>query len=556
MKQKITKKVFIALNIVLFIAILFSVKVYASDTSFSLEEEIVEVKLNGKKYIAYTGGSGTITYSSSDDDIVTVDNTGYATGKNIGEATITATRGAETDTCKVKVVYNTLTIGGNSGKSVLSVNLILSEHETETLTATVEDYNYAEVSNAKITWKSSDTSIVTVNENTGELKALKEGKVTITATAAGVSDTCEVSVYGAPKFTDFSKAKFQNEISYTEESLKISGITPAENGSYYYVVTPTKTKPNLVLSGGMIDSSIEGQDFNLLTINTKDNYVYTRNLAKYTELNQELYLWVIQQVSLEEYYYDSNSKYVSHASRFVVEGEKLTRAQLPNLNLILKSFTIGEWTYSNDSANYTSINFNFPTHTEKRKFTLKIGKVTDNKILTKIQKGDYTGITELLSYAKKNESVYSKELTTTTRGFYRNDKAIFDGNKLLKNKAYYYIYLQFNDENGKYAPIEGVTLGQAILSSTNNNWDLWAYTADNFEWDNLTPTTPETDKKDEVKEENIDKEENTEKEEKDDTVSDVKLPNTGKQIIISSIIVLLAISGILMYKKYNQYKGI
>ena len=66
MKQKISKKILIVMSVILFITILFSIKVYAADTSFSFDKESVDVKLNQKKYI---GMSGDITYSSSDDTI-------------------------------------------------------------------------------------------------------------------------------------------------------------------------------------------------------------------------------------------------------------------------------------------------------------------------------------------------------------------------------------------------------------------------------------------------------------------------------------------------------
>ena len=68
--------------------------------------------------------------------------------------------------------------------------------------------------------------------------------------------------------------------------------------------------------------------------------------------------------------------------------------------------------------------------------------------LIEIQNNDYSGITELLTYAKNNEAVYSADLTTTSAGYYRNDKALFDGVSLLQDRAYYFIYAEFDDENG------------------------------------------------------------------------------------------------------------
>lgn len=228
-----------------------------------------------------------------------------------------------------------------------------------------------------------------------------------------------------------------------------------------------------------------------------------------------------------------SGNHVSHATKFVVEGKKLTRPVLPQLNLILKSFNIGSWESKSDSNTYTNIYFRFPSATGNRKFNIKIGKVTDNSILQKIQKGDYSGITELLAYAKKNDAIYTADLTTTSENYFRSEKTLFDGRKLLQDKAYYYIYVQFDDENGKYYPIEGITLGQAWFSSVNNNnWDLYAYTADNFEWNNLSST------------------------DKDDTVAKDKFPNTGATIVIFISIAALTVSTIVFKVKKDKYKGI
>lgn len=125
-------KIVFIIVVTILILTLFNIKVYAEDTKFSLSEESIEVNLNGTKFLSYSGGSGSVTWESNDPSIATVNN-GTIDGKKIGTTTITATRGNETASCTVNVVYNSLTIGGNEGKSVSSVNLILGEHDTETL---------------------------------------------------------------------------------------------------------------------------------------------------------------------------------------------------------------------------------------------------------------------------------------------------------------------------------------------------------------------------------------------------------------------------------------
>lgn len=516
------------------IVLLFNVYVYAED-AFTLSKESVDVRLNGTAYISYTGGSGTVTWSSSDTSVATVDN-GTVKGLKIGETTITATRGNEVKTCKVKVVYNMIKIGGNYGTSVNEVNLVLNEHPTENLYATVEDDTYKIVNDAKVTWSSSDTSVVTVDGSTGTITAVKPGKTTITATAAGVTDTCEITVVNGPVFTNFSNAKY--ELLYdVDVDLKITGVTPNNDNMYYYIITPNNTKPTISKNSyGSLDTEVV-TDARYLSVNTEENYIYARNLDKYVELNQDLYLWVIEDVKLgAAYAINEENNYISHSTKFVVEGEKLERPQLPQLNLILKSFYIWGGENSANIEEYTSIHFRFPTAVENRKFKIKIGKVTDNNILQKIQNNDYSGITALLTYAKNNDAVYSADLTTTRENYYNNKNTLFDGLSLLQHKAYYYIYVEFDDENGKYYPIEGVTLGQAWISSTGKSWDLWAYTADNFEWNNLSSTPTDAN---------------------DGTKTTGKLPNAGsKTFVIISVIILVATTCAICYKKYNWFRDI
>ena len=160
--------------------------------------------------------------------------------------------------------------------------------------------------------------------------------------------------------------------------------------------------------------------FGNLSVNAKENYIYTRRLSEYSELNQKLYLWVIQETKLGNTYYNTEGSYTNYSTKFVVEAKEIKRTTLPQLNLILQKFSIGHWTSStsNETGNYTYINFNFPSSTENRKFTLKIGKITNTTILNKIKNNDYSGITELLTYAKNNNSIYSKELTTTSTAYF------------------------------------------------------------------------------------------------------------------------------------------
>ena len=125
-----------------------------------------------------------VTWESSDTKIATVTSAGKVTGVKYGTATITCTSvatGAKAN-CQVTV-----------GNVIISMSeFSLKKSSTNMLTATVYPSSLADKS---VIWKSSDTSIATVNAE-GKVKGIKAGKATITCTsvATGLKGTCTVTV--------------------------------------------------------------------------------------------------------------------------------------------------------------------------------------------------------------------------------------------------------------------------------------------------------------------------------------------------------------------------
>lgn len=136
-----------------------------------------------------TGATDTVTWSSSNKKVATVDKNGVITALKKGTATITAkTSGGKKATCKV-----TVTVPADDIYLTTSVNI--KKGSTKTLTPTV----FPESSNEKITWSSSNKKVVTVDKN-GKIKGIKTGTATITAkTASGKKATCKVTVVNKTK---------------------------------------------------------------------------------------------------------------------------------------------------------------------------------------------------------------------------------------------------------------------------------------------------------------------------------------------------------------------
>lgn len=436
MKFIFKQRLVIVLLVLLSTLIIFNIKVYATDESFTLEQQNIDVVLNQTKQITYTGETDDVIWKSSDESIATVEN-GMVTGHKIGTAIITAT-------------------------------------------------------------------------------------------VAGAANSYEVTVYNEPVFTDFSNAKYELSFEGADTKLKITGVTLEEKNQYYYIITDTNTKPSLSFtSNGGLNQTIVTEAKQFIK-NKEENYLGSE-ITKYVELNQDLYLWVIEEAEV-----DMSSK----STKFVAEGIKLTRTDL-YLNEVLKGCTI----MINGEYESTTLVLRFPSVVDNRKFKIKIGKVTDNTILQKIQKNDYSGITSLRTYAINDNAIYTNNLETTSRASYNSYEKLLNDISVLENKGYYYIYIKFDDENGKYYPVEGLTLAQV---NTNNDdyCNFYSYTDENFEWSDLSSTPIETEPEN--------------KQEPDNTIATGNLPHTGSKtvVMISLIIIVIATMCVIFYKKYNWLKDI
>ena len=135
-----------------------------------------------------------VTWSSSDSSVATVDNNGKVTAVSEGQATITVITNDSgfTDTCQVTVVNQKIhVIGVWLDKESLSLEM----GDYDTLAATVLPENATDKS---VTWSSSDSSVATVDNN-GKVTAVSKGQATITVTTndGGLTATCDVTVVDA-----------------------------------------------------------------------------------------------------------------------------------------------------------------------------------------------------------------------------------------------------------------------------------------------------------------------------------------------------------------------
>ncbi|MBE6518641.1 MAG: Ig domain-containing protein [Thermoplasmata archaeon] len=198
------------------------------DAAISIPEE-ARVEKGKTVTITSTGAAGTVTWTTSNASIATVDASGVVTGVAVGVATITATdsgsssssSSSSSDTCTV-TVFKTAVQSVTLNHSKLAVEMT----KTGTLTATVSPSTATEKT---VTWTSSASDVATVSSN-GRITPLKEGVTTITATADGKSATCAVTVI--PTITSLtisaSSAEIYHNSKETENSITLNvSIAPS-----------------------------------------------------------------------------------------------------------------------------------------------------------------------------------------------------------------------------------------------------------------------------------------------------------------------------------------
>lgn len=161
--------------------------------AMNLTTMVIKENCKGELTVSYnptnTTVDRTVTWTSSDSNIASVDKNGVVTGHKVGVVTITAKVGNKTATCVVTVEKNTdialESIALNKTELKFKVNdsdtLKLSYNPTNT---TVD---------RTVTWTSSNKDIASVDKN-GKVIAKRPGKATIAAKVAGKTATCTVTV--------------------------------------------------------------------------------------------------------------------------------------------------------------------------------------------------------------------------------------------------------------------------------------------------------------------------------------------------------------------------
>lgn len=157
----------------------------AEPVPLALNQTNITIRVGDKGRLDYAGGAGEVTWTSSNDQIASVEG-GTITGLAGGTVTITATSGEETATCEVKVEGDPW-VNPNVDTSKIRLNKTDFTFGKDEISPKLK----VKGTESPVTWASNNTSVATVDEN-GVVKWVGKGTTTVTATVDGVTLECIV----------------------------------------------------------------------------------------------------------------------------------------------------------------------------------------------------------------------------------------------------------------------------------------------------------------------------------------------------------------------------
>ena len=328
----------------------------------------------------------TITWSSSDTSVATVDSTGKVIAVGAGTATITAKAGIYQAICTVEVKIPV------SGILINKTSVNLTKGDSTTLSASLLPADTTET--ATIIWSSSDTSVVTV-DSIGKVTAIAAGTATITAKAGNYTDTCTVVIQESQQEEekepeqDDEKEPEQDEEPCTHEKTEIRGALEATHDADGYTGDTHCVACGICILKGTVIPKLPA------IVDDKDNVVDDKENADDKEDTP--------QINIGDTFIYNNYKYKVTGKSVIafagLDNKNITKVTIP------KTVAYGGKTYKVTSVSAKALYKN-----------KKVTKVTIGANVKKVGVDAFTGCTKLktVSVKKNVEFIIGKYKYKTT----------------------------------------------------------------------------------------------------------------------------------------------
>lgn len=212
-------------------------------------------------------GTGSISWTSDNTSVATVNSNGKVTAVAVGSAQITASCGGVSASCAITVDPIEVT-----RISLDRTSLNIDVNKTKTLVATIMPSN---ATDKTVTWTTSDSSIATVT-SAGVVRGVAYGTATITATSSnGLTATCTVNVVANPvesvSLNKTSTTLYIQNGTYGSEVLTAT-ITPSTAANKNVTWTSSNPSVATVVSTGTNTARVTsvGNGTAIITVKTED----------------------------------------------------------------------------------------------------------------------------------------------------------------------------------------------------------------------------------------------------------------------------------------------
>ena len=233
--------------------------------SLTFRDSSVKIGVDYVLDLTVNGGSGNLSWASSNESIVTVSN-GTIRGVSTGSAYISVTDGTYSAMCSVNVIDNYVAV---SGISLPQSSMSLSIGEQKRINATV---NPSSASNNTITYVSDNNNVATV-DSSGNVKGVGAGSAHISLTAENKVVIVTIAVVDNVPLKGIT-APADLSLTEGEKSKIVVNFNPTNASNKGVSFKSSNTAVATVDSSGTVNAVSAGEA-TITIISTEGSYVAT-----------------------------------------------------------------------------------------------------------------------------------------------------------------------------------------------------------------------------------------------------------------------------------------
>lgn len=405
---------------------------YVPVKGISLNKSNLDILLGTSEQLIHTvnpidATNKDVFWTSSNEDIVTVEN-GNVVAKKLGFAIITVSISGFKSTCRVNVVD----VIPLKSISINKSNVVIKENSYENLTIS---YFPSNATNKKITWKSSNTNIVTVDQQ-GNITGVNPGSATVTVISndGGYVSMCNVTVEAISKNVigiDLDKKEL-SIVSGKKEKLNVI-INPsyAENKNITWIssnervatvdngevnaISPGTTEIKAISEDGKKEAictvTVTSPVVESLSFENEEQTVYVNSKTKLNTILKP------ENSNIDNLIWTSSNEDVATVENGIVNAISIGEATISvfneekTINASIKVIVVDE---PEKELNITIEGYNLNFNPEIKNYTLKIGNEDKLKIDTNISEKKVTinGNNNLKNGSIITITIANKEKTT------------------------------------------------------------------------------------------------------------------------------------------------